>query len=153
MNKIIKRGLAALLCALMLLALLPASFGGIQTAEAAGTSTAKVYPWYQGDSKWINKYKDKSWWSKACAVVAIAVQIARTDLVRVNENASSFNTSTKEGFNPATFAMVGAGKCIDASDAHITNWKSVKNAVPGFVWVKKDSVIFLFKLDEKFSNI
>ncbi|MBQ4422948.1 MAG: InlB B-repeat-containing protein [Clostridia bacterium] len=125
-----KRVLSVFLVLLMCFAILPEKLGGIQTAEAAGTSTAKVYNWKQGDSKWSNIYNGIKW-SKACAVVAIAVQIARTDLVRVNESASSFNTTTKEGFNPATFAKVAVSKGAVSSSASVT-WGSINKAVPGF---------------------
>lgn len=132
-----KKLLAIVLGVLMLTALLPASLGGMKIAEAAGASTAKVYNWKQGDSKWSNLYKSLKW-SKACAVVSIAAQIARTDLVRVNEKATTFNTTTKEGFNPATFAKVAVQKGVISTAARIQDWNKVKSVVPGFLRVKKD---------------
>ena len=127
-----KRWIAVVLAALVLASVLwlPAPLGGIREAEAAGSSTAKVYNWRQGDSHWKNIYSGITW-SKACAVVAISIQIARTDLVRVNTTATSFNTSTKEGFNPATFAKVAVSKGAVSSGASVT-WGSINKAVTGF---------------------
>lgn len=104
---------------------------------AVEKSTAKVYHWKQTDSKWSGKYSGFTWKS-ACAVVAIAAQIARTDLVRVDEAATSYNTTTRKGFNPATFAKVAVSKGVISSGASIKNWKNIKNVVPGFNWAKKD---------------
>ncbi len=100
-------------------------------------TTAKVYGWKQGDSKWSSKYCGFTW-SKACAAVAIATQIARTDLVRVDEAATTYNTTTRKGFNPATFAKVAVSKKVISSAASIQNWKNIKKIVPGFIYVKKD---------------
>ena len=80
-----KRFLSAVLALLVLVSvLLPAPFGALHEAEAAGASTAKVYAWKQGDSRWkkiFSKYTLNGTgysfpWSRACAVVSVAIQIA-----------------------------------------------------------------------------
>lgn len=124
-----KRALAALLAVLTLLSVfgLSGPLGLVREADAA--STAKVYNWSQGDSRW-KKYTGISWGS-ACAVVAIAVQIARTDLVMVDESASTINTNTMGGFNPASFAKLAKEKGAVTSSSSVS-WGKVNKAIPGF---------------------
>lgn len=143
-----KRFLSAVLALLVLVSvLLPAPFGALHEAEAAGASTAKVYAWKQGDSRWkkiFSKYTLNGTgysfpWSRACAVVSVAIQIARTDLVRVDEKATSFNLNTKTGFNPATFAKAAClhGGIITKGTARVT-WRNFSKIIPGFDATKKD---------------
>ena len=143
-----KRLLSAIIALLTLAAiLLPTPFGLLQEAEAAGESTAKVYAWKQSDSKWKSKFSTYKVngtsytfpWSRACAVVSVAIQIARTDLVRVDEKATTFNLTTKTGFNPATFAKAACekGGIITKGTARVT-WNKFQNIIPGFTTIKKD---------------
>lgn len=105
--------------------------------EKVSASTAKVYGWKQGDSTWSKKYSSLKW-SKACAVVAIATQIARTDLVRVDVKATSYNATARTGFNPATFAKAAVSQKVISSAARIQDWTKMSKVVPGFVYDKKD---------------
>ena len=92
----------------------------------ADSSTAKIYEWKQTDKRWNKIYS--ATWSKGCAVTAIAVQIARTKLVKVNESSNSFNTSTGEGFNPGSFAKA---MNYNTGSLSVKNW-DVTKAVPDF---------------------
>ncbi|MBR6207620.1 MAG: hypothetical protein IKQ69_01345 [Oscillospiraceae bacterium] len=114
-----KKVINALLALVLCFSLLP----GIPV-EAAGASTAKVYKWKQTDSRWNTIYPAK--WSKGCAVTAIAIQIARTDLVRVDVSSASFNKKNGEGFNPGSFA-----KAMKLGDNLAVNW-DVSKTVSGF---------------------
>lgn len=101
------------------------------------TSTAKIYGWKQTDSKWSSKFSGIPW-STSSSVVALAIQIARTDLVRVSTSATTFNTKTKKGFNPATLAKIVVSKSMVDSTGKMQNWKKVTDILPGFVYVKRD---------------
>ena len=86
----------------------------LSTVSAGSEELA--YEWNQTDETWndINSSID---WSKGCAIVAVAEQIARTGLVNVN--------NTSEGFNPGTMSLT-----LDMSDASI-NWQNVCSKYPG----------------------
>ena len=84
----------------------------------------QVYCWCQGDPKWNSIYPAP--WSVGCSVTAIAIQVARSGLVYVDETATSFNTTTGEGFNPATLA-----KALGWSNLYVT-WSAIHTAVSGF---------------------
>ena len=95
---------------------------------AAANSTAKVYQWKQTDKQWKKIYDAD--WSKGCAVTALAVQIARSGLVRVDTAATSFSKKTREGFNPGTFA-----KAMKLKNNLSVSW-DVSKTVSGFTVVK-----------------
>ena len=138
-----KRFITLLLVICLCFGLVPAT----TYAATAPASTAKVYKWKQTDSRW-NKYYSAQW-SQGCAVTAIAVQIARTDLVRVNESASSFNTSTGIGFNPGTFAKAFAAAKGTNKSLSVT-WAYTNKVVPGFKNVTTKNV--LKSIDSKTPN-
>ncbi len=104
-------------------------FGTFTAAQAAGNDTID-YNWAQGDARW-KKVTSGISWSKACAVTSIAIQIARSGLVYVDESAESFNVSKKEGFNPGTFAKSWLSKKGLTSSASVT-WGTVNGVVAGF---------------------
>lgn len=104
-------------------------FGTFTAAQAAGNDTID-YNWAQGDARW-KKVTSGISWNKACAVTSIAIQIARSGLVSVDESATSFNTSSKEGFNPGTFAKSWLSKRGLATSASVT-WATVSSVVEGF---------------------
>jgi len=104
-------------------------FGTFTAAQAAGNDTID-YNWKQGDARW-SKVTSGISWSKACAVTSIAIQIARSGLVSVDESATSFTASDKEGFNPGTFAKSWLGKRGLTKSASVT-WATVSGVVEGF---------------------
>lgn len=104
-------------------------FGCFETALAAGTAGGE-YGWRQGDGRWKQVTNGINW-SKACAVTSIAIQIARSGLVYVDEGAKSFNAAQKEGFNPGTFAKSWLGKKGLTSSGSVT-WGTVSGVVAGF---------------------
>lgn len=109
------------------------------SSEKDTASTAGIYKWAQGSNvksnTWYSKCKNVNW-SKACAIVAIAVQIARTDLVRVDADATTFDRKTMTGFNPATFAKAWIGKGLSKPSGQklycSVSWTKVNAVVPGF---------------------
>lgn len=122
-----KRLFALLLCMTILLCALP-----LTPACAAGSqvSTADVYKWSQNDGRWSEIYSAYSW-NKACAEVAIAIQIARTHLVTVDESAETFDINTGNGFNPASFAKAAVKYAGKSTSASVGDWNFSK-IVPGF---------------------
>ena len=101
-------------------------------AAKATVGTAGVYKWKQTDSRWNDIYKGG--WSSGCATTAVAIQIARTDLVWVDESAKSFDPKTGTGFNPGTLAKALK---LNTSTISIGNW-SVTKAIPGFKFADDD---------------
>lgn len=116
-----KRMLGFLLACSLLLCLFPIS----ANAENTSLSTADVYEWKQSDKQWNTIYKAN--WSKGCSVTAIAIQIARTDLVRVDKSAKSFDKTNMTGFNPGTLA-----KAWKLKDNLSVTWANTTKVVPGF---------------------
>lgn len=101
--------------------------GASVTVGPIGTGVTKH--WSQNSSTWKGMYTGINW-SSACAVVAIAIQIARSGLVTCDASATSFNSSTMTGFNPATFAKAGRSAGAISSSSSVT-WGKVSSAVPG----------------------
>ena len=131
----------------IILVLAFALFTGVLCSPACAdssleTSTAGIYEWRQntprsGDSeghiRWADLY-DGLVWGSACCVLSVAIQIARTDLVAVDEGAELFDNREGHmtGFNPASFARAWRETGHLGYDAYIGSWQSVSDIVPGF---------------------
>ncbi len=103
--------------------------GTFTAAKAAGNDTID-YNWKQGDARW-KKVTTGIEWRAGCAVTAIAIQIARSGLVSVDETAGNYDASEKTGFNPGTFAKAWLAKGGLTSGASVS-WGTVENVVAGF---------------------
>ena len=118
-------------------------FAPTANAATSANGTGKICKWKQTDSKWNSIYSAK--WKQGCAVTAIAIQIARTDLVTADANAKTFNKTTGKGFNPGTFA-----KAWNINKSLSVTWADTTKVVPGFKNVTTKNV--LKSIDSKNPN-
>ena len=139
MKGLIRKNIILILC----FALLVGAFSESASADSSlETSTAGIYEWRQntpqegdkeGHVRWADLYGDLVWGS-ACCVLSVAIQIARTDLVKVDESAEVFDNRVGHmtGFNPASFARAWRESGYLYYDAYIASWQRVSDIVPGF---------------------
>ncbi len=133
-----KRKLQKMLVLCMCLFLCVSVLTPMTSFAASANGTGKICKWKQTDARWEKVYSAK--WYQGCAVTAIAIQIARTDLVTPNNKATSFNKKTGEGFNPGTFAKAWNKAGALKSSLSVT-WASTTKVVPGFVNVTTKNVL------------
>lgn len=133
-----KRGIQKVFALCMCLLLCVSVLTPMTSFAASANGTGKICKWKQTDARWEKVYSAK--WYQGCAVTAIAIQIARTDLVTPNNKATSFNKKTGEGFNPGTFAKAWNKAGALKSSLSVT-WASTTKVVPAFVNVTTKNVL------------
>ena len=94
--------------------------------------TGKIYAWNQSDQRWVEIAPNLPIKLYGCALTSICVQLARANLVTVDETSNIYNTETREGFNVASFAKEWRNVGGLGSDTSVT-WDSVQKLIPEFV--------------------